>query len=217
MNESSPVLILQTVFSHGGLDSHAILFLQVYPDPLVVRAMKQTFLLTLLLNVFLASCIDRSVAEPPQEPVYLVTAKDASDEITIQNGGDLTIMDVQSFSGIGSAKIELDSGDMLEAITIHLHLAGLEEFRISSEKTVIAASFSSRGALNNGSQKIIVSGEELSITSDHPMWLNIRVVSSESTPNIPLHEEEYFEIALPGEFIDESGSSFEIHWVDFYR
>jgi len=97
-----------------------------------------------------------------------------------------------------------------------LHLGGLEEVRVSYDKTIIVASFSSGEVFDGGNQKIILSGKEYPITPIHPLWLNIRVASNDMTPNIPL-EEGYFEIVLPKEFIEESGNSFEIQWIDFYR
>ena len=182
----------------------------------MVRAMKRLTLFAILLNILFVSCANQSGNDPTREPVYLVTVKSPSDEVIIQNGDNNTAIDIHSVTGIGSAKFELESGDLPETLVARLHLGGLEEVRVSSDKTIIVASFSSGEVFDGSNQKITLSGKEYPITPAHPLWLNIRVVSNDMTPNIPL-EEGYFEIVLPKEFIEESGNSFEIQWIDFYR
>jgi hypothetical protein len=64
------------------------------------------------------------------------------------------------------------------------------------------------------SQTKVSENDEQAIRSSDPLWLDIAIVSS--SLGIPL-QAGYFEIAFPMEFIKQSGSSFELRWIDFFR
>lgn len=163
------------------------------------------------------SCASRPAnAQSGDEPVFLVTAKNQDDQINIQYVNGITVIDLQSPTGIGSAKFELESGGMPEKILLRLHLKGLEGFRLISNQATIAASASSGGVFEVSDQRVISSGSEYSIMPIDPLWMKIEIVSDQATKKIPL-EEGYFEITVPKEFIRNAGDSFEIQWIDFYR
>jgi len=155
-------------------------------------------------------------AQSGDEPVFSTIAKNQDDQINIQYVNGVTVIDVQSPTGIGSADFELESGVMPENIVLRLHLKGLEEFRLISDETAIAASVSSSGSFSINDQRVNSSGSEYSITSIDPFWMKIEIVSDLATKKIPL-EDGYFEITVPKEFIRSAGNSFEIQWIDFYR
>ncbi|HXF85447.1 MAG TPA: hypothetical protein VNK49_08660 [Anaerolineales bacterium] len=176
--------------------------------------MKARLTLILLLNILLASCA-AGLRKNSEEPFFRVTIKDPSDQIVIETAEQGIIIDVTSPNGIGSAKFELTSGTMPAEIIIRLHLKGLEEFRLVSPQTTIAASIPS-GVFKNSDQRIISPDGEAPISMLHPMWLDINAVTSQTEPTIPL-EEGFFEIKVPKTFISKTGDSFEIQWIDFYR
>jgi hypothetical protein len=124
-------------------------------------------------------------------------------------------VDVQSPTGIGAAAFQLESGVMPENIILRLHLQGLEELRLTSAKETVGASVSS-GDTPIIQERVISSGSESTILPNHPLWMSIDIVSEQPEPAIPL-QEGYFEIALPVEFLQKAGNSFEIEWIDFYR
>ena len=96
---------------------------------------------------------------------------------------------------------------------LRLHLKGLEDFHLTSSQTNIAASISS-GEEPNIRQRVVSPGSESPILPGNPLWMEIDVVAEHDT--IPL-EEGYFEITVPGEFLEKAGTSFQIEWIDFYR
>ena len=136
--------------------------------------------------------------------------------MTVSMEGEIVIIEVQSQSGIGSATIELVSGEFPENILLRLHVQGLEELRLSYSGTAITASVSSRDGRNVVQSLVTPDEGERSITPDSPSWLDIALVSEQSTPNIPL-DQGYFEITLPEGLLTEADRSFSIQWVDFYR
>ncbi len=154
-------------------------------------------------------------AQSGGEPVFSVTAKNQDDQVNVQYVDGVPVVEVQSPTGIGSAKVELESGGMPENVILRLHLKGLEAIRLLSDQASIAASVSSSGPFGVSDQRVISAGSEYSITPINPLWMKIEIVSDQSK-KIPL-EEGYFEVTVPKEFIRDAGNSFEIQWIDFYR
>ena len=62
---------------------------------------------------------------------FKVTNSQTGDTITITNEQDVSIIEVDSPSGIGSAQFELVSGRPPQKMIARLHLKSLEEFRLS--------------------------------------------------------------------------------------
>jgi hypothetical protein len=170
----------------------------------------------LVYSLLLISCAVQPGNAQAPEPEFRVTADDPSNQIDLKNQDNSTVIDITSPSGIGSATFELESGSMPETITLQLHLSGLEEIRLSSDRSTIAASIASTGSFEVENQRLIRSGAESALTPADPLWMDIRVVSGESTPTLPL-QQGFFELELPQAFLRETGDSFVIHWVDFYR
>lgn len=168
--------------------------------------------LAMLISVLLTACI-RSNESDPQ---FSVTSSEPGDTITITYKDNISIIDINSPSGIGSARVDFVSGPFPQKIIARLHLKGLEEFRLLYADTVIIASASSGSAFNNDNQRILLSGTEEPILPGQPLWMEIRIVSDQTAQNIPL-DEGYFEVTFPQEFMENAGNSFEIQWVDFFR
>ena len=170
-----------------------------------------------MVSIFITSCASQPAnAQSGVEPVFSVTTKNQDDQIDIQQENGITTVDIYSPTGIGTAKFELESGSMPEKFILRLHLKGLEEFRLVSNQTTIAASGSSSEVFNVTGQSVIAAGNEYSITPIDPLWTKVEIVSNLTPKTIPL-KEGYFEITVPKEFIRSAGNSFEIQWIDFYR
>jgi len=170
----------------------------------------------LLACILMAGCAAPPGAPEKSPPVFNLTAEGDGNELTVSMEGEIVIIEVQSQSGIGSATIELVSGEFPENILLRLHVQGLEELRLSYSGTAITASVSSRDGRNVLQSLVTPDEGERSITPDSPSWLDIALVSEQSTPNIPL-DQGYFEITLPEGLLTEADRSFSIQWVDFYR
>ena len=179
--------------------------------------MKYFVVHTILLSLLLMSCASQPAnAQSGDEPVFSTIAKNQDDQINILYVNGVTAIDVQSPTGIGSADFELESGVMPENIVLRLNLKGLEEFRLISDQATIAASASSSGVFDSNDQRVISSGSEYSIMPIDPLWMKIEIVPDQAAKKIPL-EEGYFELTVPTEFIRNTGNSFQIQWIDFYR
>jgi len=166
--------------------------------------------------LFLAACMLQPERPGDSISEFSVTHSQSGDAITITNEQDVSIIEVDSPRGIGSAQFELVSGPLPQKMIARLHLKGLEEFRLLYADTVIVASASSGSVFNNSNQKVLLSGTEQPILPGQPLWMEIRIASDQTSQNIPL-EQGYFEITFPQDFTEKAGSSFEIQWVDFFR
>lgn len=148
--------------------------------------------------------------------MFNVTTKNQDDQINFQQENNITTVDIHSPTGIGSATFELKSGSMPEKVLLRLHLTGLEQFKLVSDQTTLAAHGSSNEAFNITGQSVIAAGNEYAITPIDPLWTTVEVVSAQADKTIPL-DQGYFEITIPKEFIRRAGNSFEIQWIDFFR
>ena len=179
--------------------------------------MKYILHLSLLTCLYLISCTSQSVIAQSSGSEFHITPSNADDQITLFTKDSQTIIDIKSDFGIGSALFTLVSGSMPDTILIDLHLKGLESLIITSSEITVTASMSSSDAFFQiSNQKIITSSAEYPISPIHPLWMQIEIISSQAKNTIPLTE-GYFEVLLPKEFIQQTGSTFEIKWVDFYR
>jgi hypothetical protein len=171
---------------------------------------------------WLAACalaISRIVsgqAPAPEVSVFQIKAEGGGASVAISIQDQTTVFDIHSRSGIGSATVEHVSGPRPEKIVVRLHLKGLEEFRLSYDRMVTTARVSS-----SDSRKITQSvsppgGDERSIAPGSPRWMEIKVVSDQSPPRIPLRQGS-FEITLPKDVLGKGRRSFSIRWIDFYR
>jgi len=128
----------------------------------------------------------------------------------------VVVLDIRSRSGIGRARVERVSGPLPEKIVVRLRLKGLEEFRLSYDRMVITARVSSSDSRNITQSVDPPGGNERPITPDSPFWMEVKIVSDQAAPRIPL-EAGRFEVTLPKRVLGKGRRSFSIRWIDFYR
>ena len=177
--------------------------------------MKRFYIETILLSFLLVSCAGVPASAQSGEPDFIVTPKNKDDRVNIQHQNGTTLIDVESPTGIGSAKFELESGNMPEQVVLRLHLQGLEEIRLTSSQTSIAASVSNSDP-SQVHQRIAAASINTPILPGQPLWMEIEIVSEQAVETLPL-EEGYFEVTVPRDFLQKAGNSFEAEWIDFHR
>jgi len=105
-----------------------------------------SFFLALAIGLISSACDsqERVVAatEMSAPSITIIPGKDdVQSEVTLQDG--LTIVDIVSESGIGSAEIRYPTQPQPESIVLRMHLGGLEDLQIKSRESTIQASVSS--------------------------------------------------------------------------
>lgn len=177
--------------------------------------MKQPYLKIILISFLLSSCASLPAGAQSGEPFFQVTVGNLDDQIKILTQDDQTVIDISSPSGIGSATLELESGTMPEEMILRLHLRGLEQLRLTSPQTSLEASVSNSNPADV-QQRILAASSDSPLSPDHPLWMQVKIVSEQAEKTIPL-EEGYFEVSVPTEFLRKAGNSFEVQWTDFFR
>lgn len=156
-------------------------------------------------------------ADEDARPNFKITTKRDTDQLEVRVEKDKTTISVRSPAGISHAVIERTAVDWTEAVSLRLHLKGLENFRVSNGKVTLAAAVSS----HEESPKVrlwLDGDEEAPLDSRSPYWMKIRLVGADGKParSIPL-KDGYFEMTLPRAFLTDQPQSLTLNWIDFYR
>lgn len=158
--------------------------------------------------LIMAACAAPSAGAPPE---LRVVAANLGDTVTVEASAEALLIDVQSPRGVGAATVELLAGDLPTTARVRLHLAGLEEFRLSYGTTEIIAGLGPGGELL---QRLVDpnTGEQ-PISPDSPYWMPV----SQEAPQADSPAPAPIIVTLPPDLIQGRHRSFTIHWVDFYR
>ena len=149
-------------------------------------------------------------------PVLQVKAEGQGNTAVSSMQDNTAVFDIHSRSGIGRATVEHVSGSLPDTIVVRLHLKGLEEFRLSYDRTVITARVSSSAGRNIVQSVDLPGGAERRVTPDSPFWLKVKLASAQAMPRMPL-DQGRFEITLPKDVLGKGRRSFSMRWIDFYR
>jgi hypothetical protein len=177
--------------------------------------MKPSYVQVFLLSFLLAACAGAPAEAQSGEPAFIVIPKNTDDRVDIRYENGTSFIDIYSPTGIGSAILELESGTMPGGMVLRLHLKGLEELRLTSAQTSLAASVSNSNP-SEIQQRVLAASSDTPLLPGDPLWMPLEIISPQAEKTIPL-EEGYFEVEVSQEFLRKAGKSFEIQWTDFFR
>lgn len=160
----------------------------------------------------LVGCAALSDAPGLSAPQFDITIDGAGNRVLLGQEQDLTVIEVYSPGGIGGATIRLVEGTPPARLALRLHLSGLEELRLGQGETQLSLAVSSRGEGVVYEALHSADGQEQPINPAHPLWLAV----TRPTPTAKTAD-GYFQIALPPIFLQTSGATLSLHWIDFYR
>jgi hypothetical protein len=148
---------------------------------------------------------------------FKITTRKAADAVEVQGDADRTVFVITSPSGIGGAEIERLADNWPKAAVLRLRLKGLENFRISNGKVMLAAAVSVR----EGKVSVRLwqdNKENAPLDEKSPLWMEIRALGADgkAATQIPL-QGGYFEMTLPRALLEGKPRSLTLNWVDFYR
>ena len=176
--------------------------------------MLKRFTTTILFLAALAA-ITSAVSADDDKPPFTITTKRDNDKVEVKVEKDKTVFVVRSPFGISQAVIERTGDKWPEAVTLRLHLKGLESFRATNGKVTLDAAVSS----NNAKVRLWKDGkEETPLDPKSPYWMEIHMVGGDGKPDkaIPL-KDGHFEMALPRAFFEGNPKAITVNWIDFYR
>ncbi len=144
-------------------------------------------------------------------PQFIVTEQKPDDRVLLTPDGSGLIIDVWSESGIGSAVVSLQSGEMPQPIVMRFHLAGLEQMTFGFDDAVVALSVSSHGD-DQVLRSATVNEQPVEVTLRGPYWMDVQRVAAPDGAG-----SGYYEVTAPQAFYQSGETMFMIAWIDFYR
>ncbi len=165
--------------------------------------------------IVLALAVTTAAADDP--PPLKVTTKRADDRADVKVEKDKLIVSVQSPFGISHAVIERKGETWPDAVVLRLHLKGLENFKVTSEKVKLEGS----AALQDGKPQVRLwkdGKEDAPLDAKSPYWMEARIVGGDGkrVKELPL-KGGYFELPLPRAIFDGNPKTITVNWIDFYR
>jgi hypothetical protein len=146
---------------------------------------------------------------------FKITSKRADDRVDVISKDRKICFVIRSPSGISHTTIERTAKQWPDQVMIQLKLAGLENFKLSTDRMKLEASVSS----NLGEVRYWKQGEEDSpLDSTSAYWMAVKVLDSDGVPTkvLPL-KDGCFEMQLPRKLFESNPKSFKLEWIDFYR
>ncbi len=149
---------------------------------------------------------------PNGERVNIIVEGEGN-RVTALPGGAAARLEVFSERGMGSAAIEFAPAAWPSAVTLRLHLGGLESLRFRFDRYTIAVSVSSSTqhtvmeSLSDGTE-----GTAAPIAPGSPFWMAVH-----RTPHTDDLRALRFDVAAPAALFIEGLRDFAFDWLDFYR
>ena len=155
----------------------------------------------------------------PAPAVVTATPSRPDAQIAVTQTPTQTVLEVVSQGGIGEADVEMGPGARPPRLVIRLHLAGLEQFRLTYGDTIITAAVASVGqpAIMQQMSRVSAPQVEETLTDTSRFWLPVRLATATGAgAQIPF-KNGFFELELPPDFWARDYRSFHFEWIDFYR
>jgi hypothetical protein len=152
--------------------------------------------------------------------VALVAAEPAESHLVLSQAGKVAVIDLYSQRGIGRAAIQWVAGDYPTRIILRLHLAGLEQLRLTYGRTSIALSIASMGPLTVRQELSLYSGAQTTeqLTPDSPYWMPTAINGPNVNQQQPIPlKGGWINVELPQHLLQTHPPRFTIEWVDFFR
>lgn len=156
-------------------------------------------------------------ADQLPQAVFKITTKRDTDHVDVDVKSSKAVISIRSPFGISQAVIHRAGESWPEAVTLKLHLQGLESFRVSTGKVTIHAAVSS----SDKKPRARIwkdNAENAHLDDKSPYWLDLRMIGSDGNParTIPL-KDGYIEITLPKRLFEGNPQTMTVDWIDFYR
>ena len=174
--------------------------------------MTNSFAFGLLIQAFAVM-----TAAADDTPPFKITTKRDNDRVNVKSEKGKVVFSVHSPFGISNAVIERTGEKWPDAVVLRLHLKGLENFKVTTDKVKLEGSAS----VQEGKplMRLWKDGKEDSpLDAKSPYWMEIRMIGGDGKPAkaIPL-KDGYFEMQLPKAIFEGNPKSITVNWIDFYR
>lgn len=135
---------------------------------------------------------------------FTISTLKKEDTVEARAEKDMTVFVVKSPSGIGQAGIERTGEKWPKAVTLRLHLKGLESFQVSNGKDTLHVAVS----VQDKKPKVRLwknDKENAELDRKSPFWMDVA------------GKDGAFEMRLPAAFFESNPKSITLKWIDYYR
>lgn len=152
--------------------------------------------------------------------VVLMAAKPAENHLVWSQAGQTAVVDLYSQRGIGQAALQWIAGDYPTQIVLRLHLAGLEQLRLTYGRTSITLSVASMGPFTVRQELTLFNDAPTTqqLTPDSPYWMPTSLDGPEVKQEQPIPlRNGWIKVELPPHLLQTRPPRIMLEWVDFYR
>jgi hypothetical protein len=175
------------------------------------------------LLFLIAICLSLPGCGPPpgsdakSMPDLRASVAGEGNNVAIQRGQGVAVIDIYSRSGIGRGEVEAPSGAFPASVVLRLHIQSLEELRLTYDEITLIVSVPNQagGPIRQSILNTSTAGEQ-PVGLESPYWMRVAIVPPQGTPS-PSVGEGYIEVELPPDFQSQSRRSISFQWVDVFR
>ena len=137
--------------------------------------------------------------------------------VTITAEGERAVITLDGGRGIGRTTIRRNREHWPATVVVRAQLGGLESLTVSAGKVKISASVLSHSGHPTLAHLWKNGQEGPPLKQSSPYWLEIRRLDAKGQPVSSLPPKGgCFEVTIPQKLLGQA-TSFELHWIDFYR
>ena len=160
--------------------------------------------------------------KPTPDPVeVLFKNRDDTANVEVRNEADqpsVVTIDIRSPRGIGAATLERRAEHWPDVLIVRWRLRSLESLRVSIEE-VRYEGFVERETLKPHWSKQLGEEKPIELHPKDSTWCEIKIAGGEETKprTIPLSEDQWLEMRIPKDWIQNHPKTIRFDWVDFHR
>lgn len=164
-------------------------------------------------------------SQPPKltpDPVeILFKNRDDSARLDVRNEADqpsMVTLDILSPRGIGAATLTRRGEQWPDVLIVRWRLRSLESLRVSIEE-VRYEGFVERETLKPHWSKQFREEKPIELDPKDSAWCDIKIAGNvdASPPTIPLSQDQWLELRIPKDWIQNQPKTIRFDWVDFHR
>jgi hypothetical protein len=160
------------------------------------------------------SCVP-AIAVERTAPLQVVPQE--IDTVTVTNESAQAVIAIKDDRGIGRVSIRRNFERWPAKVVVRAYLRGLESLTISAGTVKLSASVLSHSGHPTLAHLWREGQEGPPLKRSSPYWLEIRRLDTKGQPVSSLPPQGgCFEVTIPQKLLDQA-STFELHWIDFYR
>jgi hypothetical protein len=182
------------------------------------------FALCFIGNISLKAITMESFSDEIEaKPTIEISLKNADDNFLIKTVTDdsncsTVQVELRSPRGIGAATLRRLEKNWPDALVIRWKIQGLESIRMTIERDRYEGFVENQNLQTHWSKRTD-NGDAIALKPTDDAWCDISIIGSVEghPPKIPLQKDEWFELKVPKQWLENQPETIRFEWVDFHR